>query len=114
MGTVNVRAWQAADSGDRSTTSHRNTLADPPIGAYNITAAMVSDTVDLDVPIRGFETASAGDVKVLCADGRTVVFGSRAAGSRTSCLIKRIYLTDTTEALRTNGGGGYTPLIGLV
>lgn len=78
-------------------------LADPPIGAYTIDGAgalnFKSNTVDLPHPIRGFEITpggTAGDVKVICGDGSTFTWPTRAVGSRTSCCIVRVFDTGTT------------------
>lgn len=117
MAVVNITNWQVeTDDAVGVSPRHSALLADPPVGGYNILPAMISDTVDLVTPIRGFETTVAGNVCVIGADDVTVILYGRQANSRTSFLIKRILRTGTTEALYTAVDGradASSPLIGL-
>lgn len=76
-----------------------------PWGGLNVDVSAAD--ADFDPPIRAFQLAVAGDVKVDFADGFPTGYGTATypacvAGVRYEGFIKRIYKTGTTEAARAN------------
>lgn len=76
-----------------------------PWGGLNVDVSAGDAT--FDPPIRGFQLAVAGDVKVDWANGcsaayATSTFPACIAGVRYEGYIKKIYMTGTTEAARAN------------
>ena len=76
-----------------------------PIGGLNVDVSAGNAT--FDPPIRAFQLAVAGDVKVDWADGAptgytTSIFPACVAGVRYEGFIKTIYMTGTTLAARAN------------
>ncbi len=76
-----------------------------PLGGKNVDVSAADAT--FDPPIRGFQLAVAGDVKVDWADGApdgytTSTIPACVAGQLYLGFIKKIYMVGTTEAARAN------------
>ena len=64
--------------------------------AYSAVAVTPSDSVNLVGEVKSLFIGGAGNVRVLTANGETVIFSGMSAGSYLLVQVRRVFATSTT------------------